>query len=321
MTDFPKPTLVISRCIEFDHCRWNGLMIASDVVKLLRPYVEFLPVCPEVEIGLGVPRAPVRLIEQDGELHLYQPATGRFWTAEMREFAGRFLDSLPKVEGFVLKSRSPSCGIKDVKVYPGTQGDRPHKLGEGFFAAEVARRFAHVPREDEGRLTNFRLREHFLTQIYLLREWREVVMEGTMGALVRFHTRHKLLLMAYSENTMRRLGRLVAQNPPQANIQKIYDAYRALLTRALARPPRFTAAINVLQHAMGYFQLSSAEKAFFLDILGEYRAGRVPLSVPTSIVRSWIVRFGESYLAGQSFFLPYPEELVQITDSGKGRDV
>jgi uncharacterized protein YbgA (DUF1722 family)/uncharacterized protein YbbK (DUF523 family) len=322
MFTFEKPRIVVSKCIEFEHCRWNGLIIASDVVKLMKPHVELVPVCPEVEIGLGVPREPVRVVAgEDGSARLYQPATDTDWTAEMEGFAHRFLDGLPEVEGFLLKSRSPSCGIKEVKVYPNTPQGMPRKTGSGLFALAVAERFPDTPQEDEGRLTNFRLRETYLTQVFTLREWRDLAAVGTMGALVRFHTRHKLLLMAYNEVAMRDLGRIVANHGGRPE-EEVYAAYRAGLSGALARPAGHGPAINVLQHALGYFDdLTSAEKRFFLQSLEDFRAGRTPLSVPTSIVRSWIVRFGQEYLAGQSFFQPYPEDLVQISDSGKGRDL
>jgi len=324
--EFERPRVVVSKCIEFEHCRWNGLRIASDVVKLLKPHVEFLPVCPEVEIGLGVPREPIRVVaSEDGGQRLYQPATDTYYTQEMEAFADRFLGALPPVDGFLLKSRSPSCGIKEVKRYPPPEstktGAMPRKVGTGFFAAAVEARFPLLPREDEGRLTNFRLRETYLTAIYTLSELRSLEAQPTMGGLVAFHTRHKLLLMAYNEEAMRSLGRLVA-NHEERPLSEILPAYRQGLCEALTKPARYTAAINVLQHALGYFDdLSAAEKAFFLGALEDYRGGRVPMSVPASIVRSWIVRFDQPYLAGQSYFQPYPEDLVQISDSGKGRDL
>ncbi len=318
---FQKPRIVVSKCIEFEHCRWNGLIISSDVVKQMKPFVEFLPVCPEVEIGLGVPREPVRVVAgPDGGTRLYQPATERDRTAEMQGFAARFLDGLPEVEGFVLKSRSPSCGLKEVQVHPTTEGGRPRNIGRGLFADAVVGRFPGVPREDEGRLTNFRLRETYLTHVFTLREWRDVAAEGTMGALVRFHTRHKLLFMVYRETAMRELGQVVA-NHEDRPVAEVFAAYRAGLRRVFERPAAEGPAINVLQHALGYFPLTAPEKAFFLAVLEDFRAGRVPLSVPASLVRSWIVRFGQEYLEGQSFFQPYPEGLVQISDSGKGRDL
>ena len=317
-----QPRLVVSRCIEFDHCRWNGLTISSDVVKLLRPQVSFVPVCAEVEIGLGVPRPPIRVISVGGELRLHQPETGRDCTADMQGFARSFLDGVGEVDGFLLKSRSPSCGIKDVRVYRELTNDTVSGKGAGFFAAAVQARFGHLAIEDEGRLTNYTLRHHFLTRVFASARYRaKVLAQPTMGNLVAFHAANKLLLLACHERELRLMGPLVA-NHERRPLAEVLADYGRHLSVALAQPPRYTASINVLMHALGYFDsLASQEKSFFLNALDDYRAGRTPLSVPNAIVRSWIVRFNEPYLAQQTFFAPYPEELVQVTDSGQGRNL
>jgi len=321
MNEYPKPRIVVSKCIGFDQCRWNGQMASSDVVALLRPYVEFLPICPEVEIGLGVPRESVRVVDVEGQSRLWQPATQRDYTDAMTSFADAYLSHLAEIDGFILKSRSPSCGIKDVRIYPNSDKGMASSKGAGLFGQAVLARFGHLPVEDEGRLTNFALREHFLTRVFALAAFRQVKAEGTMRALVRYQAENKLLLMAYNQREMNALGKIVA-NHAGAPVAQVYADYEARLHLALARAPRHTAAINVLMHALGYFDaLSAAEKAFFLARLEDYRAGKLPLSAPNSIARAWIIRFGSNYLASQTFFAPYPEDLAQITDSGKGRDL
>jgi uncharacterized protein YbgA (DUF1722 family)/uncharacterized protein YbbK (DUF523 family) len=323
MTTFARPQLVISRCIELDHCRWNGLMISSDVVKLLKPHVDLLPVCGEVEIGLGVPRDPIRLISEESAVRLYQPATGRDCTAEMVAFVSRHLDALPPVDGFLLKSRSPTCGMKDVKIYPGRAGQgAPRTDGVGLFAQAVLARYPHLAVEDEGRLTNYGIRDHFLTRLFTQAEFRALAAAPTVKKLMDFQEKHKLLLMAYDQETMRALGRIVANHERLPLAQVVAD-YGQGLAQALARAPRYTAHINVMMHALGYFSegLNAAEKQYLLDCLEDYRQGQLPLSVPTGILRAWVIRFSQTYLAGQSFFMPYPEELVAISDSGKGRDL
>ncbi len=315
-----KPRIVVSKCIEFETCRWNGLGISSDVVRKLKDHVEFLPVCPEVEIGLGVPRDPIRIVARGDDHRLVQPASGRDVTDEMTGFANRFLDALPEVDGFILKSRSPSCGLKEVKLH--SSADKPGGVGKGsgFFGRAVLERFPGLPIEDEGRLNNFRIREHFLTGVFTLAAFRRIKAAGRMRDLVSFQTDNKLLLMAYNQTELRALGRIVA-NPGKEPEEKVFTEYRAHLEKALSKPSRFTSDINVLMHALGYFskKLSHEEKAFFLDSLELYRNEKVPLSAVLSIVRSWIVRFGEPYLVRQRYFEPYPIELVEITDSGKGR--
>lgn len=320
MRNFPKPIVVVSRCIEFDRCRYNGLMISSLAVRKLRPHVKFVPVCPEVEIGLGIPRDPIRIISGGETQKLIQPATDRDVTEGMKQFAGAFLDSLEEVDGFILKSRSPSCGVKDVKVYSGAGKGMSSSRGAGFFGGAVVERYPLLPIEDEGRLTNFVIREHFLTRLFTLASFREMKAKASMKELVRFQTENKSLLMGYSQKELRILGKIVAnhEKKPAGEVLKDYQQH---LWNVFSRPPRDTSNINVLMHAMGHFSeaLSSKEKSFFLNTLEEYRDERVPLSVPVSILKSWAVRFDDDYLLHQTFIEPYPEQLVEITDSGKGR--
>lgn len=314
-----RPRLVVSKCLGFDHCRYDGSIIPDPVVKSLQEWVEFVPVCPELELGLGAPRPPVRLVHIDEGVHLLQPATGRDLTEAMQAFAASFLDALPPVDGFLLKNRSPSCGIKDVKVY-GLTGKGPKAAGRpGMFGQAVRERFPDLPVEDEGRLNNRALREHFFTAVFALARLREVVDTGQMASLVDFHTRHKFLLMAYNQARLRELGRVVA-NPQRQPVREVMAAYAAGFRAALARPPRRPAVVNVLMHALGYLsdRLTSAEKAYFLDLLTAYREGRQPLSTPVGVLRAWILRFEAPYLSAQTFFSPFPEALLSLRDSGKG---
>jgi len=320
MRAFAKPRVGVSKCLGFAACRYNGAMISDDFVRRLAAHVTFCPVCPEMEIGLGCPRDPIRVVLAGKELRLMQPATGRDVTEAMRQFADSFLGGLGEVDGFLLKSRSPSCGLKDVKVYGGPGGNRPQKVGRGFFGGAVLDRFPGAAAADEGRLRHFTLREHFLTRLFVLAEFREVRRRGAAADLVGFHAANKGLLMAYHQSEMRVLGRIVA-NPEKRPWPQVMADYGPHLARALARPPRFTSIINVLMHAVGLVSenLSAGEKAFFLDALQDYRAGKVPLSAATTLIKSWGVRFGESRLLGQSYLAPYPEALMDIADSGKGQ--
>jgi uncharacterized protein YbgA (DUF1722 family)/uncharacterized protein YbbK (DUF523 family) len=313
-----KPIVVVSKCLGFARCRYNGITIDDDFVTYLKPYVQYQPVCPEVEIGLGVPRNPIRVVRKQNLHRLMQPATGLDHTDTMRDFCSAFLERLTDVDGFFLKSRSPSCGIKDVKIFASIEKSPGIGKDAGFFGKAVMERFPHLPVEDEGRIRNFRIREHFLTKLFTFARFR--MLEKTMRGLVAFHSAHKLLLMAYHQAELRACGRVVA-NPEHLPVQDVFARYRDHLQRAFATLPRYTSNINVLMHALGYFkkELSSKEKSFLLESLERYRAGKIPLSVNLGIVRSWIVRFGEEYLEQQLFFEPYPEGLVEITDSGQGR--
>jgi uncharacterized protein YbgA (DUF1722 family)/uncharacterized protein YbbK (DUF523 family) len=315
-----RPRVLFSRCLGFEACRYNGEIIRSDFVERLKGFVEPITVCPEMAIGLGVPRPPIRIVYLQERMRLIQPASGQDLTERMGIFVRSFLDGLEEVDGFVLKSRSPSCGTRDVKAYNEEGNIYPAFMRRGFFGGAVLERFPDKPVTDEGRLLNFLLRESFLCQLFALARFRKLRQAPTMGKLVEFHTRHKLLILAYNQEALQQLGRLVA-NPGHRPVEMVCREYEKILSRALSRPPKYTAAINVLLHALGYFKerLSSAEKAFFLDAIEGYRQGRLPLSVPVNLVRSYIVRFDEPYLKEQVFFNPYPEGLVAITDSGKGR--
>jgi len=318
-----KPKILVSKCIEFDHCRFNGGIIRSEVVADMISFVNFVPVCPEMEIGLGAPRKALRLVRKEGDNRLIQTETGYDATEDMRDFADSLLDPLENLDGFLLKNRSPSCGTNDVKVY--AELDEPNVVDRtaGTFGDCVQDKFPLLPIENEGRLRNFRLRENFFTQIFTHARFRERVKgSASMGNLGKFQARHKFLLMAYDQEKAGQLGRLAANERDKKPSHLIQD-YENLLWKALSSSPSYSANINVLQHALGYFsdKLNGEEKSFFLDRIERYREGRIPLSAVLNILRSWIVRFDEEYLKEQVFFQPYPEGLVKITDSGKGRSL
>jgi uncharacterized protein YbgA (DUF1722 family)/uncharacterized protein YbbK (DUF523 family) len=314
MRDFVTPTVVVSRCIEIEPCRYNGLKIASDFVKQLIPHVNLISVCPEVEIGLGTPRDALRIVMKEDKMKLIQPKTGLDFTEKMDAFVNSFLDSLPEVDGFILKGRSPTSAIKDAKRYSGPNpGDALRGKGPGFFGMAVLERFSHLAIEDEGRLRNPNIKSNFLTKLYTLAKFRDVKRSKSSKDVLNFHSENKLLLKAYNEKEMRILGRIVAKRD-QYNIVKLITDYEKHLLQALKRAPRCGSQINVLMNSMGYFSksLSGEEKEFFLKSLDDYKSGVIPLSVLTGISTSWLLRFKDDYLLSQSFFEPYPKELVDI---------
>jgi len=365
---FAKPRVVVSRCIEFDHCRYNGQMIASDFVAGLAPYVEFLPVCPEVEIGLGVPRDSVRLVSsalkgvevgdrgesvesvesvegaegcaggEGGEgsggeggkggvakISLIQPTTGRDVTADMNTFASGYLASVGEVDGFILKASSPSCGIKNTKVYP-TAGKSAaiSRSGSGLFGGSVLARYPELSVEDEGRLRNPRIKEHFLTKLFALASFREAKRSGSMRELVSFQTENKMLLMAYHQAEAKALGKIAA-NHDHSPFPEVAASYELHLRRALCRPRRYTSNINVLMHILGHFsdRISAGERELFLENIQRYRDGKITICPNTTTLKSWIARFDDDYLSSQTFFEPYPQDLIEVDPivSHRGRDL
>lgn len=319
---FEKPNVVVSKCLEHGNCRYDGSKISDQTVKRLMDHVNFIPLCPEMEIGLPSPRQALRIIEDNGVEDLVFSLTGETISDKMNSYSSEQVSKLKdiQIDGFILKSRSPSCGIKDVKVYKshGKSNVVPKKV-KGYFGRAICDEFSDIAIEDEGRLTNFNIREHFFTRIYTNSSFRAVKSKNSINELIKFHSECKYLFMAYNQSILKQMGKLVA-NHEKDDIKFILDSYEVLLNKLLSTAPGTMRYINVMMHIFGYFsnELSSKEKAYFLDALEKYREKRIPGSVVMSILESWVVRFDNDYLASQRIFQPFPMELVEVTDSGKG---
>ncbi len=337
----PRPKLLVSRCLGFDHCRYNGAMINDHTVALLAGLCDVLTACPEADTGLGVPRDPVRLVMVEGQVRMVQPATGMDHSVAMRAYcaakatelkgyggaaaieptAGAAAAGLPAVDGAVLKSRSPSCGIKDVKNYRKPEPGAMFDTGAGLFGQAVLDALSGAPVEDEGRLKNHGIREHFLSCLYALACFRQVALTGKPGALVDYHARHKLMFLGMNQASMRRLGRIVA-NQDRRPFGEILGAYRAELGTMFSAQVKPGGVINTALHAFGGFsdKLSVRERTLFINSIEEYRDERIPASALLALLKSWALRFEVDYLLDQVFLDPFPKDLVDIADSGKGRD-
>lgn len=307
---FPRPRIVVSECLGFAAVRYDGSILHNKLVRALQAHVDFIPVCPEVAIGLGVPRPTIRLVKRGDEVRLIQPKTGEDLTERMVAFGESFLSHVGPVDGFVLKNRSPSCALKDALVYPRVEKCAAIGRQAGIFATLFLRLFPDYPAEDEGRLTNRYICEHFLTAVFALARLREVRETGHLSELIAFHTRYKFVLMAYNQSALKALGRIVA-NSQKRPFAEVIRAYEVQFRRAFRCLPRRPSVVNVLMHALGYFskKLSPAEKAQFLDILHDFREGLIPLSALTALLESWIHRFDETYLREQALFRPFPKDL------------
>ena len=212
---FQKPIVVVSKCLEFEACRYNGERISSSFIERLEPHVRFRPVCPEVEIDLGTPRDPIRIYLQDERKSLYQPSTQRHLTRKMNAFSGRFLAGLEEVDGFILKAKSPSCAITDAKIFPAPTSADHIAMGAGLFAGAALERFSKRAFVDEAGLNYRQVRAGFLTKIFTLAGFREVKKSGRTAHLVRYQAENKLLFLAYHQENMREMGRIAAnhENP------------------------------------------------------------------------------------------------------------
>jgi uncharacterized protein YbgA (DUF1722 family) len=236
----------------------------------------------------------------------------------MISFSESFLSSLNTLEGFILKSRSPSCGIKDVRIYPKAEKSPAIGRGPGFFGERVLNRFSGLAIEDEGRLMSLKIREYFLTKLFALARFRQVKTSAEIHDVSQYHAKNKFLFMAYNQNEMRSLGNIAA-NHEKKPFPQIAEEYEEHLRRSMRGPPKRTSNINVLMHILGFFskELSKDEKQFFLQTVATYGEGRIPLASPLRLAKSWAVRFQNKYLLNQTFFDPYPSNLIEWSDAGR----
>lgn len=317
---FVRPKILISKCLEHDTCRYDGEVIKHAFIRKMIQFVDFYTICPEVEIGMGIPRDPVRIVLVNGKKELFQPVTEVYLTEKMNTFCVNAISGLEDLDGFILKNRSPSCGINDVKIFLGTKKSAGSKRGAGFWGEMVQKRFSGYPMEDEGRLNNFFLREHFLTSIYVWARARMAKQRQSFKALLQFHRVHKLLFMAYNQAGAKRLG-AICGNHKRIETAKVWDLYFEEVRKILAKPPKFTSMINALMHAYGGVSkgLSPVERNFFLRTLEEYRDERIPLSTVLHLIQGWALRFHNDYLGEQVLLSPFPSDLVDLTNTGKKR--
>jgi uncharacterized protein YbbK (DUF523 family)/uncharacterized protein YbgA (DUF1722 family) len=314
-TDDPnatRPRVVVSRCLGFDTVRYDGERLESAVVQDLVPHVDFITVCPEVDIGMPVPRDPIRVVETSTGRALIQPSTGRDLTEQMSRYADHRLTSFPPVDGFILKSKSPSCGIGDTKVYPNSVTDETPTRGSGFFGAAVLEWHDGIPVETERRLLGTEVREHFLTQIFSIARLRHTLEIGTMSALTEHHTRHNYMLLALDESRHRELGRIVA-NEQGCSFDDVSTDYERHFRAAFAKPASVSATINVLEHMLGHFNaVGTDEKTRFLDAVNQFRTGHTHIGMPLALLRDWADRHSETYVSQQVLLRPFHESLSRL---------
>lgn len=316
--DKNKPTIVVSKCLGFCNCRYDGAIINDKFVERLKDHVNYITVCPEVDIGLGTPRKTIRLVVENDKLDLYQPATEMVFTDEMNAYSKEFLDSLGEVHGFLLKGRSPTCGVRNVKVYLGKKQATGSIKGVGLFAEQVKDRYSHLAIEEEGRLMNYAIREFFLDKLYTFFRFEQMKKENSMKALIDFHSHNKYLLMAYNQTQLRNLGKIVG-NQEKKPLIEVMALYQEHLGLAFARLPRKNNYINAFMHMFGYFsdKLTAKEKEFILDMLEKYKKDKIHSTVPINLLQTYAIKYDQTYLLEQTIWSTYPQELLDISDSAR----
>lgn len=311
-TDWPRLSIGVSSCLLGQEVRYDGAHKRDRyLTDVLGDYCEFVPICPEVGIGMGIPRPPIRLVERDGALRVLgvrEPDVDV--TDDLAAYVGKVADKIAELDGYVFKRASPTCGVWRVKVYG--EGGMPSPTGRGAFAAGVLERWPNLPVEEEGRLNDPVLRENFIERIFVYRRWRALRGAGmTAGALVDFHTNHKLVVMAHNQAAYRRMGQLVAQ-AGQDGLPARVEAYEAELMSALTRRATRRSHTNVMQHLAGYLKraLDAGDKAELHSVIGDYHQGLVPLVVPLTLFRHHFRRHPHPFVERQVYLRPHPAELM-----------
>ena len=307
----------VSACLLGQQVRYDGQHKRdSFLVDQLAAFVEWVPVCPEVEIGMGIPRESVRLVRApSGGPRLLGNRSQTDWTDRMTSYARQKVAELRArdLSGYVLKSNSPSCGMTRVKLYDGrAEGDNATRNGVGLFAAELQAQLPNLPVEEEGRLNDPRLRDNFLERVFaharLQRLWAT---PWTLHDLIEFHSKQKMALLAHSVVGYRALGRLVAQAKtlPRDQLQRDYESGFMAVLRKLATPGR---QANVLMHMLGHVsdRLDPAARSELLGLIEDHRKGLCPLVVPLTLMRHHVRQQAVGYLLHQSYLDPHPKELM-----------
>jgi len=302
----------ISACLLGESVRFDGghkrSVFCSDV---LSEYFQFVPLCPEIGIGLGVPRQTIRLVGDPVNPHARGSRDATLdVTDALRTYAERQFDRVAPMSGYIFCANSPSCGMERVRVY-NEAGTGAAREGVGIYAKALMTRFPLLPVEESGRLNDPLLRENFVTRVFAYDDWQRLSQQPlTLAAITTFHSRYKLLLMAHSQGAYRTLGQLLGQGHGRP-VEELADTYIRELMGALKRRPSRRNHTNVLQHMQGYYsrKLSRAERAQLTQVIDEYRRGLLPLLAPLTLLRHFQGIHPDGYIAAQAYLHPYPEQL------------
>lgn len=309
----PRLRIGISSCLLGEKVRFDGGHKQDTLLtEALGRFFEWVPVCPEVEIGLGTPRESLRLVGISASPRLIAPRSGADHTEAMNGYAARRAEELGALglHGYILKKDSPSCGMERVRVY--SQDGMPRRDGRGLFAAALMARLPLLPVEEEGRLHDPVLRENFVERVFARHRWLEFRAGQPRAAdLVRFHTRHKMTLLSHSEPHYRRLGRLVAA-AGRTPLRELLPQYEELFFAALAVKASPRKHANTLYHLLGFLKekLDAADKRELMECIEQYRRRQLPLVVPVTLLAHHFRRHPVDWVTGQTYLHPYPAELM-----------
>lgn len=308
-----KPKIVVSECLYGTKCRYDGQGYNDKVIQSLKDYVDIQTVCPELAIGLSIPREPIRIEmnKENEEYRLIDYNSKNDYTNQMTEFSEEFINGLDDIDGFILKSRSPTCGLKDAKVYYRGNKCSIRSNENGFFSQKIIDKYDYLPIENEGRLKNYNIRDNFFTRIFFINNLKN------NKNIIEFHKNNLLLLKSYDEESTNEVRDILNENRMEDQVHQYKEKVLNIVSNQRKKENKLSIIIKVLEKYKN--MLNEEEINMFNGLIESYENQRIPFSTLEVVIKMYATRFKDKDILNQTFFYPYPENLINITDSGKGR--
>lgn len=308
-----KPKIVVSECLYGTKCRYDGQGYNDKVIQSLKDYVDIQTVCPELAIGLSIPREPIRIEmnKENEEYRLIDYNSKNDYTNQMTEFSEEFINGLDDIDGFILKSRSPTCGLKDAKVYYRGNKCSIRSNENGFFLQKIIDKYDYLPIENEGRLKNYNIRDNFFTRIFFINNLKN------NKNIIEIHKNNLLLLKSYDEESTNEVSDILNENRMEDQVHQYKEKVLNIVSNQRKKENKLSIIIKVFEKYKN--MLNEEEINMFNGLIESYENQRIPFSTLEVVIKMYATRFKDKDILNQTFFYPYPENLINITDSGKGR--
>ena len=308
-----KPKIVVSECLYGTKCRYDGQGYNDKVIQSLKDYVDIQTVCPELAIGLSIPREPIRIEmnKENEEYRLIDYNSKNDYTNQMTEFSEEFINGLDDIDGFILKSRSPTCGLKDAKVYYCGNKCSIRSNENDFFSQKIIDKYDYLPIENEGRLKNYNIRDNFFTRIFFINNLKN------NKNIIEFHKNNLLLLKSYDEESTNEVSDILNENRMEDQVHQYKEKVLNIVSNQRKKENKLSIIIKVFEKYKN--MLNEEEINMFNGLIESYENQRIPFSTLEVVIKMYATRFKDKDILNQTFFYPYPENLINITDSGKGR--
>ena len=308
-----KPKIVVSECLYGTKCRYDGQGYNDKVIQSLKDYVDIQTVCPELAIGLSIPREPIRIEmnKENEEYRLIDYNSKNDYTNQMTEFSEEFINGLDDIDGFILKSRSPTCGLKDAKVYYRGNKCSIRSNENGFFLQKIIDKYDYLPIQNEGRLKNYNIRDNFFNRIFFINNLKN------NKNIIEFHKNNLLLLKSYDEESTNEVSDILNENRMEDQVHQYKEKVLNIVSNQRKKENKLSIIIKVFEKYKN--MLNEEEINMFNGLIESYENQRIPFSTLEVVIKMYATRFKDKDILNQTFFYPYPENLINITDSGKGR--